>query len=137
MQLTVDQLAAANGFAGGAVKREVTWTREDGETFTFDVYVKKLSYHTLVSDIQAFTKGTDVTAERLVRCIVDESGAPVFRLCDITGYHDDGTPVMAKNENGEMVERGALDQNLAWALLEVIGEVNKLGKKQPPTLSED
>jgi hypothetical protein len=36
---------------------------------------------------------------------------------------------MVKNEDGDLVERGAMDDSLATALMIVISEVNNLGKK--------
>lgn len=134
MKLSVDSLRESGGFAGGPVKREVTW-RANGEEYTADVYVRRLSYASAISDIEAITSDGDLAAARIANCIVDENGKPVFRVSDVTGIQDDGTPVM-EEVDGELRERGGLVSSLVTALLVVIGEVNGLGKSTPTTLTD-
>lgn len=124
MRLDVAALAEAGGFSGGPVKREITW-----KEFTFDVYVRRLSYHSAVSDVRAVGANGDIAASRIAACIVDEAGKPVFTSADITGIQEDGTPVMVEDDDGNLVERGALDAELAMTLMAVITEVNGLGKQ--------
>lgn len=127
MKLSLSEISSRGGFSGPPVKREIGWAR-DGETVVFDVYVKRMAYQSAVSDVIAIQAGGDIAAHRIATSIVDENGAPVFSVSDITGVLDTGEPVMTENETGEMVERGALDGELAIALLAVIAEVNGLGK---------
>lgn len=132
MKLSIDQLKEHGAFTGRPEKKEITWEK-DGETYTFDVYVRRLSYHTAVSDVRSLQTDGEVAARRIAHCIVDEKGAPIFEVKDITGYNADGSPVMVKDEEtGEMVERGALDSDLTTLLLMAISEVNRLGKTSPP-----
>lgn len=112
MDLTLDNLKKAGAFTGAPVVREIKWKRGD-EEFTATVYVRPLSYKSAVSDIMAGTKG-DRIAGRIASCICDKDGNAVFTPGDITGEADPG--------------RGPLDGDLTMALLEVISEVNSLGK---------
>lgn len=129
MHLSVDALKKMNGFAGGPVLKKVRW-EQDGETYEADVHVRRLSYHTVVSDLQNFGQSQSlIAAKRLTLCLCDEVGAPIFSVADITGINEDGTPIMVKDdETGEMVERGAMNSNLVNALLTLVGEVSGLGK---------
>ena len=129
MDLSVESLHQAGGFTGGPVKREVVWTVGDDE-YKANVYIRPMSYHTATSDIAAVSGHGDVIAGRLSRCVCDKEGGPVFMVSDITGYNDDGTPVMVKGDDGD-VERGPLNADLANALMVLVGEVSGLGKKKP------
>lgn len=115
MSLTVDSLNKMGAFSGAPVKKQVTW-KQGEEELTVDVYVRRLSYKTAVSDIRSINGHTDAIAGRIANCICDEKGKAVFTPEDITGESDN--------------ERGPLDHNLTMALLNVIGEVNQLGKDQ-------
>lgn len=123
MRLDLDAVSNAGGFSGAPVKREIEW-----KDMVFDVYVRRLSYHSAVSDVRTIASNGDIAASRIAACIVDEHGKPIFTVSDITGINEDGSPVMVKNEKGKMVERGSLDAELAMALMTVISEVNGLGK---------
>jgi hypothetical protein len=127
MKLSLEGLQQSGGFTGAPVKREIEWVRGD-HTETYDVYVRRLSFQTAVSDVHALAGHGDLAANRIAHSICDEHGARVFKVSDITGINDDGSPVL--NEDG--TERGGIDNNLTLALLSVIGEVNGLGKKGPP-----
>lgn len=129
MQLTVESIGSSGGFTGGPVKRQVSW-EVGGEEFTADVWIRPMSYHTAVNDITAINSGRDVVAHRLAHCVCHEDGSPVFRVSDITGIDEEGRPVMVLNDDGEEVERGALDSNLANALMILVSEVSGLGKKK-------
>lgn len=118
MRLTVDALRAEGGFTGPPEKREIQWKGN-----TFDVYVRRLSYQTAVTDLYSLAGRGDLAAHRIAHCICDENGKPIFTVADITGVNPDGNPVMVDG-----IERGALDGELSMALLSVIGEVNELGK---------
>lgn len=125
MRLDVDELAKAGGFSGAPVRREIQW----GE-YVFDVYVRRLSYHSAMSDFKAVASNGDIAAARIAGCIVDEDGKPTFTVADVTGVNEDGTPVMTEDADGNLVERGALDADLATQLLVAISEVNGLGKSK-------
>lgn len=148
MQLSVDSLRATGGFSGAPVKREVTWrsfrTDENGEPlevddegnpiteeFTADVWVRRLSYKSAVNDVIAMSGDGDIAASRISQCIVDESGAPIFKKSDITGVHDDGTPVMCTDPDGVERPQGEMMESLGIALLSAVAEVNRLGKREP------
>jgi hypothetical protein len=135
MSLSVDSLQRSGGFAGAPVKREVTWVA-GGETHTADVYVRRLSYQSAVSDIEAYVTSGDIAAARIAKCILDENGNPVFEVHDVTGIYEDGTPVMTEDEEGNSVERGGMVSSLVMALLAVIGDVNDLGKLIPTTMDD-
>ena len=126
MLLSVEKLRAADAFVGAPVKKELKWEK-DGVEHVFDVYVRRLSYHTAVSDLRNYASG-DPAVERIAHCIVDEQGAPVFTVSDITGRDENGDPVIVDGK-----ERGALDPGLSVALLSLIAEVNNLGKTQAPS----
>lgn len=114
MQLSIESLKEKGAFTGAPVEKEITWKQGEDE-FTATVFVRKLSYHSAVSDIMA-ARGGDGVAGRIAVSICDAEGRPVFAPGDITG---EGNP-----------DRGALNDNLTMALLAVIGEVNGLGKKK-------
>lgn len=125
MKLDIEELAKSGGFAGAPVKREIKW-----KEYVFDVYVRRLSYHSAISDVKAVAANGDIAAARIAACIVNEDGKPIFTVPDITGANDDGSPVMSKDDDGNLVERGALDADLATELLVAISEVNGLGKSK-------
>lgn len=129
MQLTLDAVNKKGGFVGGPVKRVVEWTHE-GEKVEAEVWVRPMSYHTAMADVQAWQEGKDIKAARIAGCICHEDGSPVFRVCDITGIDDDGNPVMYKNEEGKKVPRGCLSAELTNNLFNLISEVSGLGKSQ-------
>lgn len=113
MKLSIDALTEAGAFTGQPVERQVMW-KQGGEDVTATVYVRPLSYASAVADLRALNENADAIAERIAYSIVDDKGAPVFTAADITG---EATP-----------ERGPLSASLTVALLQVIGEVNGLGK---------
>lgn len=127
MELSVEGLKAAGGFIGGPVKRTVRFTTKDGEEVEFDTWVRPMSYHTAVKDIQAHHKGGDLISHRIAGCICHEDGSPVFTVSDITGLDENGMPIMIKQGN-KQVERGALSKDLADALMILVSEVSSLGK---------
>ena len=129
MSLSLDSLKQQGGFTGAPVKREIEWNIGE-ETYKADVYVRRLSYFSAVTDANALVSHGDLAAARIAHCIVDESGKPVFKVSDITGVEDDGKPVMDVGEDGELVERGQLNSSLGTALLVAISEVNEMGKKK-------
>lgn len=126
MQLTVDSLNKAGGFTGGPVKKQVEW-EFNGEMVKADVWIRPMSYHTAVKDISAYRTGSDIIAQRLAMCVCHKDGSPVFLVSDITGYNDDGTPVMVKDGDKD-VERGPLSVSLSDALMALVSEVSGLGK---------
>lgn len=132
-KLSLDTLAQKGAFTGQPVKKELTWYKGD-EELVFTVYIRRLSYHSAVSDVESLATGDgNVAARRIAYSVVDEHGDPIFKVSDITGYHEDGSPVMVEDpESGEMVERGGLDDELVTSLLVLIGEVNDMGKTRPP-----
>lgn len=113
MNLSLDTLKEMGAFTGAPVEKEITW-KQGSDELTATVYVRRLSYKTTVSDIQAMKNKSDAIAGRIAASICDESGKPIFSPEDITG---DADP-----------DRGPLDGNLTMALLSAIGEVNELGK---------
>lgn len=113
MELSINSLQKAGAFSGAPVQKEVTW-KQGADDMTATVYVRRLSYHTAISDINSMAGRQDAVAGRIAACIVDGKGKPVFTVKDITGEADP--------------ERGPLDGNLTVALLTAIGEVNNLGK---------
>lgn len=119
MDFNLKSLNEAGAFAGAPVKMPIKW--KIGKTeHKADVYVRRLSYHTAVSEVMAYRTAQDGMAARIAGCIVDEKGVPVFTIEDITGVANP--------------DRGALDHRLTMELLRVIGEVNDLGKptSSPP-----
>jgi hypothetical protein len=124
MDLTVDSLRASGGFTGAPVKKSIEW-KQGGEGYQADVYVRKLSYHSAISDAEAITGNGDLAAARIAHCVCDAKGSPIFKISDVTGLHDDGSPVI-DDDTGE--PRGSLSSALGTALLVAISEVNELGK---------
>lgn len=114
MQLSIDVLKEKGGFTSPPVEKEVKW-EQDGESLSATVYVRKLSYHSAVGDLLGARYG-DSVARRIAANICDEKGEAVFTPEDITGEADP--------------DRGPLNSALTMALLNLIGEVNGLGKKK-------
>lgn len=112
-RFTLDALNESGAFSGAPVKKQITW-KVGKKKFTADVYVRRLSYHTATGELDAFFKKKDGTAARIAACIVNEKGEPIFTAADITGEAD---PF-----------RGPLDHDLTMQLLQVITQVNDLGK---------
>ena len=125
MSLDLESLFKSGGFAGPPVKKEVTFTA-GGEEVTGTVWVRRLSYQSAVGDLKAMGRDGEVAAERIANCILDESGNQMYAVHDITGYYDDGRPVLDAEGN----PRGGFVESLLYALWEVIAEVNGLGKPQ-------
>ncbi|MBS9781478.1 MAG: phage tail assembly chaperone family protein, TAC [Gammaproteobacteria bacterium] len=103
-------------FIGKPIEKEITWHNGDSEN-TATVYVKPLSYHEAMSDIDTMNDSEDnrkAVAKRIASSIVDEDGNAVFTPGDIDGTANP--------------ERGAICSSLTIALLSAIGEVNGLGK---------
>jgi hypothetical protein len=113
MELNLETLAAAGGFVGAPVKKEVSW-KVGRKKHTADVWVRPVSYHSAVGEVGAYRNGQDGMAARIAACIVNEKGEPIFTIGDITG---DANPA-----------RGPLNHSLTMALVRVIGEVNDVGK---------
>lgn len=113
MILSVDNLKSIGAFTGAPVEKEIKW-KQGEEEYTATVFIRPLSYKSTVSDLQAVNSKKDPIATRIASSVCDETGTPIFTADDITG---DADP-----------ERGALDGNLAMALLSAIAEVNYLGK---------
>lgn len=115
-QLTLDALRSTGGFASAKLeKRTIKYTGDDGESYEFDVYVKPLSYASVISSMRAKDGGADrVAAQNISASICDQDGNPIFTPEVITGESDP--------------EQGPLSAELTMALLGVIGEVSK-GKK--------
>jgi len=132
VELSLESVRASGGFTGAPIKREITW-EQGGESYTADVYIRRLSYHSAISDARSLAGDADMAASRISQCVCDENGAPVFRISDVTGITDDGSPVMDIDEDGNETERGALSHALTFALLTAIGEVNELGKPKAGT----
>jgi len=113
MELTLENLKKTGAFTGAPVERTINWKMGE-EEFSATVYVRLLSYKSAISDILASGSKSAIVAGRIAACICDKEGKEVFTPADITGEADP--------------ERGPLDGNLTVALLEVISEVNGLGK---------
>ncbi|WP_444922788.1 phage tail assembly chaperone family protein, TAC [Microbulbifer sp. DLAB2-AF] len=112
MELSIESLQQG-AFSGAPVERSITWKQGEKE-LSATVYVRRLSYHSAVSDVAAMRGQVDMIAGRIAACIVDAEGKPVFTPADITGEADP--------------QRGPLNANLTQALLLEIGAVNNLGK---------
>lgn len=111
--LSLDSLKSLGGFTGAPVEREIEFEIK-GVKHNATVYVRPLSYHSMVSDLKAMGGNGEAVAGRIAASICDAEGKPVLTEADITGAADPG--------------RGPLDGSLVVALLAVIGEVNGLGK---------
>lgn len=153
MKLSLEGLRASGGFSGAPVKREIVWRDESGEKAVYDVYVRRLSFHTAVTDVLAAVGYGNMAAGRIANSICTEHGAPIFTPYDVTGIDENGKPILVRDDEGNpvqaaddegkplfndkgepiFVERGALDDDLTKSLLDVIGEVNGLGKPKLQT----
>lgn len=111
--MSMQSLEESGAFSGAPVKKTVSWKVGD-KKYTADVWVRPFSYHSAISEVQAFRDAKDGAAARIAGSIVDGNGKPIFTIGDITGEADP--------------KRGALCQSLTMALLRVISEVNDLGK---------
>lgn len=116
--LTRESLQTQGAFTGRPVEKEVFYTgiNEAGEVVEYSgtVYVRQASYKTVTDQWKAVNEEQDGTAARIVNMIVDEAGQPIFTMEDITG---DGA------------DKGPLSESLTIALLNAIGEVNKVAVK--------
>lgn len=119
MKLNIDSLKEMGAFTGAPVEKEITWKQGD-EEFNATVYVRRMSYNSVIEESKAFSKKIEAAAGRIASCICDENGKAVFTSEDIA----EG-PVV-NNETGERA--GPLCSELTWALLTVIAEVNSEGK---------
>jgi len=126
VDLNIKNLRKSGSFVGEPVKKEITLLNGDEEVKA-DVWVRKLSYHSIVNDL---TPSPDRLAIRIAECICDKDGGPIFRVSDVTGFDDEGQAVMVKDEKGNKVEQGALSADICNQLLALIQEVNGLGKTQ-------
>lgn len=108
--LNVAALREQGAFTGAPVAKELSWTTLDGQTLTGTVYVRQASYATVTEQWKANAAEKDGTAARIANMIVDENGTPIFTLEDITGSE----------------EHGPLSEALTVALLNAIGEVNRV-----------
>ena len=128
MQLNIDNLKGIGAFTGAPVEKEIKWKQGDVE-HTATVFIRPLSYKSTVSDLQAVNDKKDPVAARIACSVCGPDGVPIFTVDDIT----DGPiipDIESRIEGGtEGTKRmGALDGNLAMALLAAIAEVNYLGK---------
>jgi len=113
-KLSLDKLKELGSFSGAPVEKEVTWKQGDQE-HTFTVFVRRLSYQEGKLEAEHYRKNkSDLMASRIASSILDEDGKPIFDIGDITGENDP--------------ERGPLNFSLTAALMNVINEVNNLGK---------
>lgn len=125
MKLDLESIYKQGGFAGAPVEREITF-KVNGEEVTGTVYVRKMSYQSAVGDIKALGSGDEVAAARIANCICDEEGNQLYQVSDVTGYYEDGSPVLDADGN----PRGGFVESLLLALWSAIAEVNGLGKSQ-------
>lgn len=118
MELTVASLEEAGAFTGAPVEKTVSWKIKD-KKFEATVWVRRLSYHSAVGEVEAYGTKKDRIAARIASCILGKDGKPILTIADIDGTADP--------------KRGPLDHNLTMALLKAIGEVNDLGKDSSST----
>ncbi len=111
--LNLDNLREMGGFVGPPVEKEIHWSNGD-EEFTATVYVRRMSYRSVVARVQNLESEDDAMAAWLASCICDQKGNPIFTVGDITGEADP--------------ERGPLSSNLTVALIGAANEVNDLSK---------
>ena len=124
--LDLNSLYEQGGFAGAPVKREVSYTAANGEQVTGTVWIRRLSYQSAVGDLKSIGDENRIAAARIATCCVDENGDPLYTVADITGYYDDGKPVLDPEGN----PRGGFVESLLMALWQAIAEVNSLGKNR-------
>lgn len=112
--LSLDKLKELGSFSGAPVEKEVTW-KQNGQEYKFTVFVRRLSYQEGKLEAEHYRKNkSDLMASRIASSILNEEGKPIFDIGDITGENDP--------------ERGPLNFSLTAALMNVINEVNNLGK---------
>ena len=129
MELSIKSLQDAGAFTGAPVEKEVKW-EQDGKEITATVFVRKLSYKSAVSDMRQF--GGEILAGRIAACICDKKGKAVLSVEDITGTPEENKADSSeeKERKRKVIERGPLNHNLCIALINVIAEVNFLGKQK-------
>lgn len=125
MSLSLESLYSSGGFAGPPVKKEISFSA-GGQEHSGTVYVRRLSYQSAVGDIRALETDGEIAAARIANCIVDENGEQMYTVHDITGFYDDGKPVLDAEGN----PRGGFVESLLHALWGAIAEVNNMGKSQ-------
>lgn len=115
--LTLDAVKKSGGFAPkGLTKKTITIKDDNDEDVSFDVYVKHLSYASVINARGADGEDrADAVARNISDAIRDEEGGRIFTPGDITGESDP--------------ERGPISSELTIALLSAIGEVSA-GKKK-------
>jgi len=129
-QLTLESLRSAGAFTGGLVEKKVAITLESGEEVEFTTWIRPLSYYDAAQQVR-ISNEDDILARRICSAVCDEEGAPVFRLSDVTGYNEDGAPIMVKDPKTKKdVERGGLGRDVVFALALAINEVSGLGKQE-------
>lgn len=111
MDLSVELIEQSGAFVKDAlVKKEITFTdKNTGKPVKADVYIKRLSYHTIVSEVG---NQADFLAARIASSVCSKTGKPIFTAEQVSGSGGNG----------------ALSADLTTALLNAIGEVNALGK---------
>lgn len=114
MKLNLQTLAEHGGTAGKPVEKQITVHDAQGQEVTFTVYVRPMSFRTALSDIDRYGNKADAVAGRIASSICDENGQDVFTPEDVTGESDR--------------VQGPLTHEMTMALLNVIGEVNGMGK---------
>lgn len=120
MDLNLELLEKTGGFIKDElVKRTITLPNiNTGEDIKADIYVKKLSYHSVVAE----TKNSgNYIATRIASSVFSKTGKPLFTVDQILG-NDETVP-------------GPLSAPLTDILLQAIAEVNDLGKTRKPQQS--
>jgi hypothetical protein len=126
MKLSLETLYEQGGFAGEPVQRTITY-KVNGVEVSGDVWVRKLSYQSAIGDLKALSGDEQaIAAARIANCIVDDEGHQMYQVADITGFYEDGTPVL----NAQGKPRGGFVESLLHALWSAIAEVNNMGKTQ-------
>lgn len=107
-KLSINDLKTAGQFVGQPELKTIAWSH-DGEDFEADVYVRKLSYKSAITD--ALSKSTeDILAARIAACVCDAKGQAIFTAEDIKGEADK--------------DRGPMASGLFMALSNAVGEAN-------------
>lgn len=125
MQLSIDNLEESGAFTGELVKRQMTYVGKGEREYTVDVYLRRLSYLEVMKHFSG-DDHSDLLTERICECVVDENGVKVFEKHDVTGFYEDGSPVLDKNGK----PRGGIPSQVASELVLLIAEVNGLGKSK-------
>lgn len=89
----------------------------DGTDMMVDVYVRKLSYLSVINDGKAFKDNPDLfVAGRIAACVVDKDGNPMFESVEqIQGL-------------GKYAMKGGLKPEFVYALFNATTQVNPMGK---------